>query len=266
MRGILKDIKLISDDGHYGFEARISTESGVKTFGGLADSKSFRKLFFGLLVVCNNFDISDLACVKGKRVACLFEHPDSLEQKIAAVGSGSKFLVYDDKEGYVTKKIDYKTRKLMKSVNAIQNGRIAGITSSSLTIWMTFEFKYFSQGVSAPRIFVGMGYPLVTSPLTPEYEEYAGKVSDSYIVEFMNTVLRTEYLYDERVNDNRYYVQCEYNEDGEIVSLGNTVYIEGIEHEVFINKYGSEYKLEEEPIKRNVKSIKSLEVKKRDII
>lgn len=262
MECFIKSIKLISEGDSHGFLVEVETEDGIKNFGGITDHKSFRKLFFGLLSICNNYDISDLAKVKNKKIACLFEHPDSLEQKIAAVGSGSRFLVNDNNEGYVSKKFNYKMRKLLKSINALQTGKIISVTSASLTIYMTFDFKCFSQGVNAPKIFAGLGYPLVSSPLSEEDEEYAGRVSESYIVNLMKTVFGTEYLYDERKNPTRYKVQYLLDENGDIVSLGNTVYIEGIETPLFINKYDESYKLEREPLKKNSKNNKMLEVKK----
>lgn len=263
MECFIKNIKLISKDDNHGFLVKVETEDGIKTFGGLTDHKSFRKLFFGLLSICNNYDISDLAKVKNKKVACLFEHPDSLEQKIAAVGSGSRFLVNDNNEGYVSKKFDFKMRKLLKSINVLQTGRIVSVTSASLTIYMTFDFKCFSQGVNAPKIFAGLGYPLVTSPLSEENEEYAGKLSESYIVNLMKTVFDTEYLYDEKKNPTRYKAQYLLDENDDIVSLGNTVYLEGIETPLFINKYDESYKLEREPLKKKSKNNRILEVKKR---
>lgn len=251
MKAKIKYIKLLEDNNKYGFLVGLDVCGKVKTFGGITDKVSFRKFFFGLLSIVNNYDITDLACVKGARVSCLFEYPDTLNQRISAIGYKSKFMVNDKNEGYVTRILGFRYRQILRNIKAIQDGTISSIKSMSGTICTIIDFDSFSQSTVGPNLFVGLGYPLSTRSLDKSTQEFVTSYSNSYIVELIKTVIRSKYLYNAKKNSNEYYVECLEDEFGNIISLGGIATIEGHEKEIFINKENEEYKLSDKPQELN---------------
>lgn len=248
MQATIKHVKLLENNGEYGFEIVLSTEEGIKKFGNITDKASFRKLFFGILSLCNNYDISELSGTKGQKISVLVEKANSLDQRIAAVGNKSKFLLSDNGDKFIIKKFNYKEIKLLKYFETIQTGKIVSMKSASGTICMILEFKGYTQGATGPNLYVGMGYPLSYRNLNEEEANYVANYSSSYIAGLIKTVLNTKYLYHEKRNKQIYEVECVLDSQGNVISLGNTVKIENKETPVYINKYDSEYRLEEAPL------------------
>lgn len=248
MKAKIKYVKLLEEDGDYGFEVALSTEEGTKKFGGITDKSSFRKLFFGILSACNNYDLSDLSRVKGRKISAIIERQNTFNQRIASIGNKSKFLINDKNDGFIIKKFNYKETKLLKAIQVIQTGKIVSIRSASGTICMVFEFKGYSQGTTGPNLYVGMGYPLNKQTLTDEEAEFVADYSSSYIAGLIKTILNTKYLYHEKRNKKEYNVNCTLDELGNVVSIGNIVEIDKRMIPVYINKYDNEYRLEETPL------------------
>lgn len=247
MQATIKYIKLLNKNDNYGFEIGLDTEEGVKKFGSITDKLSFRRLFFGILSICNNFDISDLSKTTGEKVSTIIEYPNTLNQRIASIGSKYNFLFHNKEDRYVTKKLNYKEKKLLKMVNAMQTAKIISIKSMSGTICMLFEFAGYTQGATGPHLFVGMGYPLSHRELTDEEKEFVGNYSSTYIAGLISTILNTKYLYHEKKNKDVYQVECVLDELGNVVSIGNQSTIENREIPVYINNYDNEYHLEATP-------------------
>lgn len=244
MNAIIKSVKLLEENEKYGLEVTLSTEEGIKKFGTLTDNGSFRKLFFGILSVCNNYDISNLSKTKGKRISVLLEKPNSLNQRIASVGSKSKFLLSDKNDKFITKKFNYKEIKLLKTIGVFQTGTICYIQSASGTVCMMLEFKGYTQGATGPNLYVGMGYPLMSHDLGEEELKFVENYSSSYLAGLIKTILNTKYLYHEKRNKDVYEVECILDEQGNVISIGNTPVIESKDTPVYINKYANEYRLE----------------------
>lgn len=255
MKGIIKSIQLIEDNEDCGFLVKIEGDNEVKEFGGLTDNSSFRRLFFGFLSILNNYDLADLTNMKGSILSCLIDKPDSIDSRIAAVGNKNRFLVKDKNRGYITQKLNFSERRLLKSIGVLEKGKIISIKSASGTICMTLEFSGYVQGVTGPNMFVGLGYPLVSRELKEGEEEFVSNYSASYIREFIKTVLNTRYLYKQGNNEDKYEVEYYLDNDGNIISIGNMVNIDGEDTPVFINKRGNNYTLDKTSQKREVKSL-----------
>lgn len=261
MKAKIKYVKLLEENGDYGFEVALSTVEGIKKFGGITDKGSFRKLFFGILSVCNNYDLSDLSKIKGRKISAIMEHPDTFNQRIASIGNRSKFLINDKNNGFVIKKFNYKEKKLLKSIKVIQTGKIVSIRSASGTICMLFKFKGCSQGTSGPNLYTGMAYPLNKHTLTDEEAEFVANNSCSYIAGLIKVILNTKYLYHEKKNKQEYNVDYTLDELGNVVSIGNLVEIDNRMKPVYINRYDNEYRLEETPLqieKANHQTLKKI--------
>lgn len=254
MRGIIKSIKLIEENNEFGFLVEVLDGDNVKKFGGLMEQRDLRKVFFGLLSVLNNYDIASLANIKGKRLSCLVEKPDTLYQRIAAIGNKNIFLVNDKNEGWTTKRIGFKERRLLKSINSLQTGKVINIQSMSGTICMTFDLPSGYQACAGPSLFVGLGYPLVSRELSEDEERFVAQYSSNYIASFIKTISPSKYLYRDK-GENKYEVLYEVDESGDVVSIGNTVFVEDRDVPVFINKKDSSYSLEDKPIKKSVKRL-----------
>lgn len=250
MRATIKSIEFIEENEKKGFLVKLDTEDGEKAFGGFAGPISFRELFFGLLSICDNFDISDLAKVKGEKVSCLLEGPSNIEKRIVSVGRGRNFLVYDKVKGFITKTFSEKEIDALRESDDIAEGSILEITSSQLAIFMPLKFKGYFQSFYSPQIFNGMGYPLVSEELSDDKLMETCLLSMQYIKEFMQTILGTTYLYDEEENKTRYEVECYFDEFGNVVSVGKNSCIDGSVMPVFINKCGESYYLNNEPLVR----------------
>lgn len=65
------------------------------------------------------------------------------------------------------------------------------------------KVKGYFQGYYSPQIFNGMGYTLVSEELSDDELMKTSLLSMQYIKEFMQTILRTTYLYDEEENKTR---------------------------------------------------------------
>lgn len=248
MKATIKNVKLLEENDQYGLVITLATEEGIKKFGGITDHASFRKLFFGVLSVCDNYDISELSGTKGNKISVIVEEPNSLNQKIAAVGNKSKFLLNDKGDKFITKNFSYKEMKLLRNIDVVQTGKIAYVKSQSGTICMIFEFKGYTQGATGPNLYVGMGYPLSERKLNEEEAKFVENYSSSYIAGLIKTILNTKYLYHEKRNNQVYEVKCVLDEGGNVVSIGNTCTIEKSETPIYINKYDDEYRLEATPL------------------
>lgn len=252
MNAIIKSVKLLEEKEKYGLEITLSTEEGIKKFGTITDNGSFRKLFFGILSVCNNYDISDLTKTKGKRISVLLENPNTLNQRIAAVGNKSNILLRNKEDyQYIPKKFNYKEIKFLKAIDVFKTGRINSIQSASGTICMTLEFKIFTQIAVGPNLYVGMGYPLISRNLDEENLKFVENYSSSYLAGLIKTILNTKYLYHEKHNKDVYEVECVLDGQGNVISIGNTTQIESKDTPVYINKYDDEYHLEAYPLELN---------------
>lgn len=261
MKAKIKSIKLLEASEEYGFEITLSTEEGIKKFGQITDKGSFRKLFFGILSICNNYDISDLSKTKGKKVSVLLEKPNSLNQKISAIGTKSRLLLSDKGNKFITKKFNYKEIKLLKVLDVFQTGKILNIKSASGTVCMIIDFEGYTQGATGPNLYVGMGYPLNNHNLGKEELEFVENYSSSYIVGLIKTILDTKYLYHEKSNNDVYEVECVLDEQGNVISIGNMSKVESKDIAIYINKNGDKYTLESHPLALNQSENKSLKLK-----
>lgn len=146
MRATIKSIEFIEENEKKGFLVKLDTEDGEKNFGGFAGPISFRELFFGLLSICDNFDISDLVKVKEEKVSCLLEGPSNIEKKIVSIGRVRNFLAYDKVKGFITKTFSEKEMDELRESYSIAERSILEINSSHLAIFTSLKFKgYFSR-------------------------------------------------------------------------------------------------------------------------
>lgn len=91
----------------------------------------------------------------------------------------------------------------LRESDSIAEGSILEINSSHLAIFTSLKFKGYFQGYYSPQIFNGMGYTLVSEELSDDELMKTSLLSMQYIKEFMQTILRTTYLYDEEENKTR---------------------------------------------------------------